>query len=143
MSWGLGSAARLTAAALGLPKEGRTPVKIQIVRPSSDIEEWRRWFGERLYVSRQRRVGMGRHERWGPVEIRYRVELDGSRVAYVQESSWLRLRRLTIRLPRWLSPAVSAHAEQCDAVRFFVAVGFCLPFVGRVLHYQGYITEEE
>ncbi len=140
--WGRRSAARLLARLLRLPGEGHAvPVRVEVER-AGDHEVWRRCFAGRSHVTRQLRRGRIHTERIGALQIRYHVRTSPTEVRYVQERASLGVPGFAVPLPRRLSPRISASAEGSGGDRFFVAVTVRAPFVGSLLSYAGYVTEE-
>ena len=127
---GSGRLARLLARLMGMPPEtDRVDLTLDIL-PHPGGQSWRRRFGSFRFDSLQTRRGPLLVERVGPMEVRFRLVVDGDALDYrLQEV------RFVLPLPRWLAPRISARVAGGDAARVQVRVD--LPIVGRVAMYEG------
>jgi hypothetical protein len=140
--------ARVLLPFLRLPPAGDTvPVTLMITREGAG-ERWRRWFGDRLLESTQReadpRSGAGLlSERIGPVELRFRLEVEGEALCYRAVGAALCLGRVRVRLPRFLAPQVIARESPGGINRICVEVRVSVPGAGLLIAYQGWLRIEE
>ncbi len=98
----------------------------------SDRMIWNRRFGDRKFEScfqlRQGRL----IESLGPFRLRLRLEVQDSRLRYVLE----RVALFGIPLPRRLAPDLEAWEGEREG-RYDFAVEVRLPFIGRLVRYEG------
>jgi hypothetical protein len=135
--------ARILARMLGLPAAGRqVDVRLQ-VRATGEGERWERAFGSRLLVTTQYPAPPGLlGERFGAVELRFRLEARGGALVYRSTAAALRLAAARVPLPRWLAPRVRARERSAgDGVT--VRVGVTTPFAGPLLAYAGRLAPED
>jgi hypothetical protein len=140
-NWLAGTLARLAH----LPTAGEAVDVQLLVTPWNDGQEWRRTFAGRPLVSQHFERPRGRlAERWGFVEMRFRLEVDKGGLIYQTTSSALCLGSLRIRLPRWLSPIVMASDMPVgNKGEIAVSVKVQIPVVGSVIAYDGKLTRIE
>jgi hypothetical protein len=132
--------ARLAADLFGLPKTGRTPVRVAFIRTPDGSEIWRRNFGGRCFESRQRE-GRGRWaglilESFGPVTVGLAPVVSGDRLDLVVR----RWSVLGVVLPRRWAPRGPAY-EHDEAGRFAFAVTIAHPWLGKLVSYRGQLSE--
>jgi hypothetical protein len=99
---------------------------VLVVTPSTGAERWDRTIGSIALITTQAE-GRGKHlvERFGPVELTFRLgAIDGAMV-FSQTGAALRLGPLRLPLPRQLAPRVSARAS-ADGVSKGIGCGFGL-----------------
>jgi hypothetical protein len=143
-------AARILAWLLCLPKEGcGVPTKVLIHcepqrKPDGIVEIWDRTFDERRLISVQsisaRNMLM---ERFGMIEVGFRLTADKGALCFASVCSALTAGRLRITLPQWLSPRVTARVARRPASGFAVSVNLVLPWIGSLLSYEGYLEVVE
>ncbi len=130
--------ARLVAAVIGFPEEGREiPVQVEF-RTENGREIWRRVFGARAFVSTQEE-GAGRFERllcerFGPFAFGLALVLEEGRLKLV-------VRRWTffgLPLPRAWAPNGDSYEYAADG-RFNFHVEIVLPLAGLVVRYRGWL----
>lgn len=136
---GQGLIARIIAAVVGFPPEGRN-VAVD-VRFTADArgELWQRTFADKSFASYQfadadtaERVVF---ERFGLITIALHLVLDGARLGVVP----LRWRLLGIPLPRALMPIGETY-EAVDAQgRFTFHVEIAHPWFGLIVRYRGFL----
>lgn len=121
------------------PPVERTPVAVRMERCGSS-ERWTREFGRYRFqstLSRDERDPAGQvREQFGPLRFRLQVPVDeaGLQMPMIDATAFG-----FIPLPRWLTP-VSRTREYVDAQgRFCFDVDISLPFVGRVVRYEGWL----
>lgn len=126
--------ARLT----GFPDAGDDlPISVRLEARGS-TERWTRSVGQREFSSLQW-AGRGRaqwhlQERFGAVTVDLALAVEQQALTY-------RVRRWTLLglpMPRWLGPRARAR-ESADGERFCFDVELCLPWVGLVVHYRGWL----
>ena len=115
------------------------------VTAQEEGEEWRRTFAGRPLVSMQYDRGAGLLvERLGIVEIPLRLEVVGGSLSYQTTGAALSLGSLRIPLPYWLSPYVTAWEKAVgDTNQIHVTVDVTLPLLGRLIAYDGILTQVE
>ena len=141
---GTRSVARLLAVILCLPMAGEdVPVRL-VVTPHRHGERWQRTFAERSLMSEQY-VGPGDClvERFGLLDIWFRLAVVDGTLCFRQESVGLSCGALRVPLPRWLSPQITAREWAMPGqARVQVAVSVSVPLVGLLLAYTGSIMTE-
>ena len=115
-------------------------VRLEIDR-SGPCEYWVRTFGRRSYRSRirlQGAPGEGRvAEKMGAIEAQMRLMQEGNGVELALESA----RMAGLPLPVWLTPVSRAREYQDEKGRFCFDVDIGLPGIGRLVHYQGWLSQ--
>ena len=119
-------------------------VRLQVTS-QEECEEWRRTFAGRPLVSMQSARGPGLLvERLGIVEMLLRLKVVGGALSYQTVSAALRLGSLRIPLPYRLSPFVAAWEKAVgDKNQIHVTVDVTLPLLGRLMAYDGILTQIE
>jgi len=136
---GGGLAARLVAAAVGLPRAGAdVPVTVTLA-PRGAGEEWRRDFAGRRFASTQS-AGRGRFahlvcERFGPVTVALAPVVDGGRLRIVVRG-W---RAFGLPLPASWAPGGDTW-ESADGGRFNFHVEMTHPWLGPIVRYRGWLA---
>jgi hypothetical protein len=133
----------MLARLLGLPAEGRSvPVRLH-VQVAGEGERWERTFGSRVLATAQYPGPAGLlAERFGAVELRFRLEARRGVLAYRSTGAALRLGPARVPLPRWLAPRVRAR-ERATADGVSVRVGVSSPFTGPLVAYAGRLGPRE
>jgi len=130
---------------LDLPFAGDAVPAELLVRAREGGESWERAFGGRRFTTTQFPLGgslLG--ERFGVLELRFRLEVTAGALVYRQMTAALRIASLTIPLPRWLQPQVEAREETAQPPdREHVFVQVVVPLVGLLILYEGTITIED
>jgi len=128
--------ARLLALCTGLPTRSRrcrVRVRVRIdIDPAG--ETWHRDFDGHRFHSRMSRAKAHLVERLGPHRIGFQLQADANGLRMLPVS-W---RLLGIPLPRALWPRVDA-SEQARDGRFHFDVATSFPWIGRVVHYRGWL----
>ena len=104
-------------------------------------ERWRRTFGGRpLTTAQSFHDDSVLAERFGAIELRFRLHAEAGALTYHQTGAALLLGPLACPLPRWLQPRVEGHEEPA-AFRdeAHVTVRVIVPLVGLLLSYEGTI----
>jgi hypothetical protein len=128
-----------------LPAAGEAvDVRLQVAA-QEEGEEWRRTFAGRPLVSIQCDRGAGLLvERLGTVEMLLRLEVVGGALSYQTVTAALRLGFLRVPLPYRLSPYVTAWEKAVgDTNQIHVSVDVTLPLMGRLIAYDGILTQVE
>jgi hypothetical protein len=128
-----------------LPAEGEdVDVRLQVTA-REECEEWRRTFSGHPLVSAQSHRGAGLlAERMGIVEMRFRLEVVSGALSYQAVSVALRFGSLLVPLPYWLSPRVTAWERAVEDVnQIHVSVDVTFPLIGRLIAYEGMLTQVE
>jgi len=127
----------LVATALGMPRAGENvPVHLEVVALEGR-EIWLRHFPGQTLKSVQWARGDLLMERFWLWSFSSRLELSGSRVDYVFERAWF----LGIPVPRLLAPFVDGNVD-AGAAGWQVVVHIFAPFLGEIVHYEGWIEPE-
>jgi hypothetical protein len=137
---------RLLATLMRLPRAtGDTPVGLTIIRLTPPLggeprELWHRQFGpdamDSIQVAEERLV-----ERFGRLELGFDLTVADARLLFTHVRTRVRIGRLRLRLPRWLSPHVEASVgATIDRRRLAVSVRINAPLVGDLLSYGGELT---
>jgi hypothetical protein len=83
-------------------------------------------------------------ERLGIVEMLLRLKVGGGELSYQTVSAAMRLGPLRIPLPNRLSPYVTAWEKAVgDTNQIHVSVDVTLPLLGRLIAYDGILTQIE
>lgn len=139
---GSGLLARLIAGIIGFPAAGRQiPVEVRF-KPLAAGEQWTRLFAGRAFRSVQTE-GRGRSqhllsERFGAVTVGLATVIRDGQLHLV-------VRRWTlfgIPMPLWLAPHGAAFEHAANGV-FNFDVEIRHPFCGMIVHYRGWLKEDE
>jgi hypothetical protein len=129
---------------LRMPAEGQAVKTRLVISAHGESEEWRRTFGDRLLVTRQRAVGAEMAESFGWMEIRFRLDAIDGGIIYHQTQAAFSLGRSRVPLPVRLAPRVAAWEKPDDVPgQVRVRVEVVLPLLGRLITYEGTIAREE
>jgi hypothetical protein len=83
-------------------------------------------------------------EKLGIVEIPLRLEVVGGALSYQTTGAALSLGSFRIPLPYWLSPYITAWEKAVgDTNQIHVSVDVTLPLLGRLIAYDGILTQVE
>ena len=134
---------RTLRRALRLPSPGAHDIRLVLAR-QGDIETWTRTFGRRTLVSTQRPLPDGRlAERFGIVELRFRLQVRDGTLAYVHVGTAVTLGRMCLPLPAWMAPRVEGREQRGDdGASSHVRIAVSAPLVGLVMSYEGSIRME-
>jgi hypothetical protein len=140
---GSGLAARLMCWALRLPSSATVLEARLAIARDAESERWVRTFGRRLLVTIQRGLPDGTlAERFGALELRFRLHVAEGTLTYVQAGAGVMVGRLRIPLPRRFAPRVEAREACVDGRRSHVRVGISTPVIGLVMSYEGCVQVE-
>ncbi len=137
--------ARLLAALLRLPRSGEAvPVGLEIARQGAQ-ERWLRRFGAApLLVSSQRAAHGGvLLERYGPLELSFRVRVVLRALDLRSTGARIAVGRFGVALPGWCSPQVHAVVAPHGPRAAYVRVRIAVPVAGPLLAYEGPIEEDD
>jgi hypothetical protein len=136
--------ARSLARLFGLPAGGdAVRVRLSVTQTEGGAaERWHRTFEGRVFDTLQREgVGGLLAERAGPVELLFRLSVEGGALVYRQAGAALRIGPLRVPLPRRLAPRVEARETGADDGRGVnVCVSSSAPLVGLMLTYEGLLS---
>jgi hypothetical protein len=127
-----------------MPPAGEAvPTKLAIF-PCGHGEKWLRTFGDRPLITTQWPGSNGMLvERFGNMELRFRLKVQDGCLVYEQAGVALRLGPFLIPLPGWLAPQVAAREEPGDSLnRILVTVQILIPSVGLLISYTGSMASE-
>ena len=134
-------AGRLISALFRFPKPGKdVPVSV-LVEQAHDGERWlRRYPGREMtsFMSRGDPETQTLEERFGPFS--FRMKINGHK-------GGLDMRMMSARigpmpLPRFLVPNITARERTNSKDQHLFDVSISLPFIGRIVHYAGWLTLE-
>jgi uncharacterized protein DUF4166 len=132
--------ARLLAWLLRLPNTADDLETRLAITRHLDEEIWIRTFGEHRLVTRQREAP-DRHlaERFGILELQFRLSVVDGGLRYQQRRAALRLGVVGFSLPAWLAPQVTAWERPvaADSPLVRVEVRVTLPAIGDLITYSG------
>lgn len=121
------------------PAAGAAKVQL-IVTPLGRGERWERSFDDRLLITTQREArDGGLIERFGLLELRFRLEVRYGALLFHQAGAALGLGKLKIALPRWMAPRVEAREEPAGPDLTHVRVTVAVPVAGRLISYEGHL----
>jgi hypothetical protein len=136
---GRNSVSRAIGWLFGFPQQGRdVPLKVRFVSDGRR-ERWARTFGDRSFCSDQAE-GKGRsdkllEERFGAFSFGLALVTSPDRLSLVVR----RWRLLGLPLPRVLAPFGNVY-ESVMGGRFNFHVEICLPLIGLIIRYRGYLV---
>ena len=136
-------APRACAEWLRLPGEASS-VDVQLVVEQRRRDEmWVRQFGKVRIITTQWRSEEGLlWERFGKIELGFRLGLDDGQLVYRQQKARLHMGCCSLPLPRWFAPRVSATEKTCgNDVK--VSVEVRLPWLGLLVAYDGLVYGNE
>ena len=138
--------ARLLAGLFRLPAAAASCPTRLVILPDADGETWLRTFGEHRLVSRQRAFsGTLMAERFGLLELRFRLHVVEGGIVYQQVGVALFLGLCRVRVPRWMAPHVMAREMPAadDSPETSVRVQVRVPVAGDLLSYAGSMACED
>ena len=139
-----GVLARVARWALRLPPPGAACETRLVIATTGDAERWTRTFRGRTLVTTQRGLPDGRlAERFGIVELRFRLRTSDGALTYEQSDAVAALGRWRVPIPGWLSPRVEARERRADRDdRSHVRVVVRAPVVGILLSDEGELARD-
>lgn len=125
------------------PATGAAKTRLTVT-PSGSGERWERSFDDWLLITTQRQASDGcLIERFGLLELRFRLEVREGTLFFRQAGAALGLGKLRISLPRWMAPRVEAREEAAERDLTHVKVTVAVPVAGRLISYEGHIRRQE
>jgi hypothetical protein len=135
--------ARRLAWLAGLPQQSDAVPLLLVVTANGEREEWSRSFAGRPFVSRQWKHADGiLAEHVGLFVQRFRLHVADGSLHYLNHSSAVRLGFISLPLPNWMAPRVTA-SEIREGDQIIVSVETRLPLVGLLVSYGGTVSIEE
>jgi hypothetical protein len=137
-------AARLLATLLGLPREGHgVKLDVTIVATSPGEEAWLRSFDGQVLKTRMSARSRGLvAERFGPIELAFRIRASRGDLHFEQVGATIGARRLALPLPAWVAPRAQARAlTAVESDGFDARMSLSMPVMGVLLMYSGRIEE--
>lgn len=132
--------ARRLVRLLGMPASAEAIETRLAVVPEGETERWDRMFGDHALSTVQRNRRGLLAEQFPLFELLFRLEAADGALVYRQVGARLRLGRLSMPLPRRLSPQVAAREEPAGTPgRTRVTVRVSLPLAGLLILYTGEI----
>lgn len=129
---------RLIARLMGFPGTARNASLRVVIEANPDgSENWSRVYPDRVMrsvMSRPDEASGTVEERFG--SLRFRLELHAGKTGLIMTP--MAARWHAIPLPKWLLPRIEA-SERADGGRHLFDVAIALPFVGRLVHYRGWL----
>jgi hypothetical protein len=120
-----------------MPRAGENvPIWLE-VKVKGDREQWLRHFPGRCTRTVQWADGNLLMERSGLTSFSSALVVQGSRVHYEFRRAWF----AGIPLPVWLSPYVDGYVDAGDT-GWRVTVHIFAPFLGEIVHYEGWVEPE-
>lgn len=114
-----------------------------VITPFGRGERWVRSFDGRVLTTTQREASEGGLiERFGLLELRFRLRVHEGALVYEQAGAALRFWALSVPLPRWMAPCVAAREEAVGPDVTHVHVAVDLPVIGPLISYEGHIQRE-
>ena len=136
--------ARLLARVLRLPQACAVAEARLIVTARADGEHWQRTFnGRRLDTWQFSSKEFELAERFGIFELRFRLEVSGGSLLYVQRDAAFLFGPVRLRLPVSWAPRVEAREDPAGPKRILLDVRVTLPGIGRLITYDGIIDVED
>jgi hypothetical protein len=126
----------------GLPRAGRdVDVRVVSEQKENGVEYWNRKFADRRYTSTIE-AGTGRDqgfliEHFGLFDFRFHLNVLPQGLAWTL-IGW---RCLRVPLPRWSVPRIK-RLESADGDRYTFDIDVAFPWIGRLIHYQGWLVPQ-
>jgi uncharacterized protein DUF4166 len=139
IEWGVHPLARLIARMLRLPESAAAVDTQLVVTPRTDGEHWTRTFdGRCLDTVQYLSDGRDLAERFGILEFRFRLEMAGASLIYVQRDAMF-VWPIRLQIPAPWAPRVEAREDPEGPDRIHVEVRVLLPRVGVLISYSGIV----
>jgi hypothetical protein len=132
-----GLVGRLIATLAGLPAAASEVDATVSVRSEAGYELWVRTFDRTRLVSKQWCEGGLLVESAGPMAFRFMVDVVGNGLQF----RTVKCAFMGVRLPRLMAPSVTADVFGTSN-GWWVSVELALPFIGRILAYQGEMSQD-
>jgi hypothetical protein len=135
--------ARALARMLRCPREAAGVEVTLEIEAGGGAEWWHRTFDGRRMTTRQRPEAAGvLNERFGPLELLFRLQVEGGGLRFHQVGARGRLAGLALPWPRWCRPEVEALAR-AEPGGVGVRVAVSLPRIGLLVSYAGRLEVPE
>jgi len=132
------------ARILRLPRPGVAADTRLVVAARADGEDWQRTFSGRRLDSRQYESnGSELAERFGVLELRFRLDESDGSLVYVQRGAAFVFGPVRLRIAASWAPRVEAREDPAGPTRVKVGVRVSLPGVGPLIAYDGIIDVED
>ena len=129
--------ARAIARIVRCPREAAGVEVTLRIEADDGVEWWHRTFDGRRMTTRQRSEEPGvLNERIGPLELLFRLQVEGGALRFGQVGARGRLAGLALPWPRWCRPHVEARGAR-GAGGVGVRVAVSLPRIGLLMSYAG------
>lgn len=136
--------ARVISSILRLPKPSAAADVDLRVAVCGGEEVWHRTFNGRGLRSRQYECRDAElAERYRGLEFRFRLELSGGGLVYLQRQAAFTLGPFRLRMPAKWSPHVEAREVPAGPGRINVSVRVGLPGIGPLITYEGTVALED
>lgn len=124
--------ASLMCTVLGFPKNSdQCPLEVLAEHKAEEMI-WQRNFNGRLMVSHFSLVGPYLQESLGMTRMLMKLTVQNGRLVY----DLVKTKMLGITLPKFLSPGLTAYEHE-DGDKYVFSVEVSLPFIGRLIKYEG------
>jgi len=134
---------RVLARLLRLPRASEAADTRLIIAPRADGEQWLRTFGDRRLDSAQYQTGEAEFaERFGLLELRFRLEASAGSLLFRQVEAVVRCGPVRLRLPAGCAPSVTAREDAAGTHGICIHLCVAVPMVGPVLTYDGLVDIE-
>jgi hypothetical protein len=135
--------ARLLARILRLPSQSAHVDTTLVVIAGGDGERWLRTFDGRALDTRQFEAERSELvERFGVLQLRFRLERAGESLVYIQRGAALVIGPMRIPLPDAWTPLVEAREDPAGPSTFDLHVRVTVPAVGMLIAYHGLVEVE-
>lgn len=135
--------ARVLARIVRCPREAAGVEVTLRIEAEGGVECWHRTFDGRRMTTRQRLEEAGvLNERIGPLELLFRLQVEGGGLRFDQVGARGRLAGLVLPWPRWCRPQVEATAR-AEPGGVGVRVAVSLPGIGLLMSCAGQIEVPE
>ncbi len=134
--------AKIIAKLFRFPPSGENvATRVTVSTDANGNEKWQRDFAGRVFNS-YLRAGKGRFEHlicesFGPASFALAMVVDNNKLHYIPRN-W---RVFGIPMPKSLTPNGVTFEEEVDG-KFFFDVEIAAPFIGRIVHYRGWLEPE-
>jgi hypothetical protein len=135
--------ARAIARIVRCPREAAGVEVTLCIEAEDGVEWWHRTFDGRRMTTRQQSEEAGvLNERIGPLELLFRLQVEGGALRFDQVGARGRLAGLALPWPRWCRPQVEALAR-AEPGGVAVSVAVSLPGIGLLMSYAGRLEVPE
>ena len=136
--------ARVLARLLRLPLPSAAATTRLTVTARAGGEQWQRTFDGRHLDSRQYESnGSELAERFGLLELRFRLAPSGGGLIYIQREAAILVGSVRVPIPGAWAPRVAAREDPAYPQRVRVDVRIALPGIGPLMAYTGVIDVED